>query len=98
MPSKIETEDKEIKYWSNRMNVNYIEDNDFQHEILLDKNGYGLWISKAIGGILCLGSLKNGEFAFEFKSMSLTPDKALYIASKLTEWAQKRSNELASNQ
>lgn len=75
----------------------YIKDTDFQYEISLNEDGYGLWISKATGGILCLGSLKKGEFAFDFQSMDISPEKALHIATKLTEWAQKRISELVSN-
>lgn len=92
MSHELETKDSKEKVISS-----YIEDNNFQYEILLNEDGYGLWISKAVGGILCLGSLKNGEFAFDFQAMDINPEKALVIATKLTKWAEKRSSELVSN-
>lgn len=59
----------------------------FYFEIEPENGENGLWISRAIGGILCLGNRKEGDFAFDWHAIGITPEKALQIAAKLTEWA-----------
>lgn len=70
----------------------YSEDK-FNFEIEPENGENGLWICHAMGGMLCLGNRKNGDFFGEWHAISLTPEKALRIAAKLAEWANDQLNK-----